>query len=308
MEQVGHRALGNRDATPGELLVDLRHAAVLAVAQRADQRDDVQAELAVRVGPGALFFWAEGPMVAGAARARAAADREREALETSQRGDGPDLAIRHPERAVALPAVPLAQLEHHLARRRWPRLPACHEQTPCWLGSLGRPGIGLHHTPARFAIVVFLSVRRTVWYEIASTISSSTSLSAKSRKVQCACPSGGSPQASATRWASCSPSSLRRYVRRGARRLRAASRPSSTNWRRTRATVGWLTSSASAMASSVQPGPTGRLSAFSKMRAWVSLRAGAVPAAMRCWSWSRWESVRTTGNRLCMPSTIPVPP
>jgi hypothetical protein len=51
---------------------------------------------------------------------------------------------------------------------------------------------------------------RTVSEEMRSTTSSSTSRSASSRSVQRARPSGGALHASATRWASCSPSSLRR--------------------------------------------------------------------------------------------------
>ena len=51
---------------------------------------------------------------------------------------------------------------------------------------------------------------RTVSYDTDSTTSSSTSRSASSRNVQRLWPSGGALQVSATRWASCSPSSRRR--------------------------------------------------------------------------------------------------
>lgn len=142
--------------------------------------------------------------------------------------------------------------------------------------------------------LVFESTRRTVWYETASTISSSTSLAASRRSDQRACPIGGALQASATRWASWAPSSLRRYSRVGGRRFSAASTPCSTHCRRTRNTVGWLTSTASAMASSTQPGPPGAWSALSRIRAWVSLRAGAVPAAMSPLRYPRSASVNST--------------
>src|SRR5829696_1904420 len=75
---------------------------------------------------------------------------------------------------------------------------------------------------------------------MSSTISSSTSLSAKSRKLQRAWPSGGSLQAKATRRASCSPSSLRRYSLFGGRLFRAASRLWQHYCLRTLQTVGWL--------------------------------------------------------------------
>ena len=48
LEQVGHATLADRHAAPAQLLVDFRNAAVLTVAQGADQRDHVQAELVLR--------------------------------------------------------------------------------------------------------------------------------------------------------------------------------------------------------------------------------------------------------------------
>src|SRR5512133_2410200 len=56
---------------------------------------------------------------------------------------------------------------------------------------------------------------RTVSYETDSTTCSSTNRSASSRNVQRWWPSGGALQVSATRWASCCPSSRRRYWRTG---------------------------------------------------------------------------------------------
>ena len=59
--------------------------------------------------------------------------------------------------------------------------------------------------------------------------------------------------------------------------------------------VGWLTSRTSALAWSTQPGPSGPWSAFSKIRAWVSLHADSVPAASMLFNWSRSGAVRITG-------------
>src|SRR5262245_1706828 len=75
---------------------------------------------------------------------------------------------------------------------------------------------------------VFFRVWRTVSRAILSTTSNSTNLSTSNRKVQRFCPSGGVLQATAMSCASCWPSNLRWYWRRGARRCRAASTPSST--------------------------------------------------------------------------------
>src|SRR3954464_13139711 len=69
----------------------------------------------------------------------------------------------------------------------------------------------------------FFSTWRTVSYETPSTYRSSTTLSASNRRVQRRRPTGGGVQARATRWASRSPSSFRRYLRRDGRRPIAAS-------------------------------------------------------------------------------------
>jgi hypothetical protein len=80
----------------------------------------------------------------------------------------------------------------------------------------------------------------------------------------------------------------------GVLRDRAASRLSSTNRWRTRATVSVLTSTASAIRSSVQAGPPGAASALSRMRAWASFWAAALPAAIRSRSCRRSSAVRVT--------------
>src|SRR5829696_9432284 len=123
---------------------------------------------------------------------------------------------------------------------------------------------------------------RTVSYDTDSTTCSSTSRSASSRNVHRLWPCGGALQVSATRWASCSPSSRRRYWRAGGLRYTAASSPAATYFIRTRATVAGLTSSAAPMAASVQPGPASPWLAFNRMRAWVSALAGATPRPIWC--------------------------
>src|SRR6266498_2520284 len=67
---------------------------------------------------------------------------------------------------------------------------------------------------------------------------------------------------------------------------------------RTRATVAGLTSTATAIAASVQPGPASPWLALSRMRAWVSALAGATPCPIRVWSRARSSSERTTMCRL----------
>src|SRR5512132_1472402 len=149
---------------------------------------------------------------------------------------------------------------------------------------------------------------RTVSYEMASTTPSSTSRSASSRNVHRWRPSGGALQARATRWASCSPSSLRRYSRAGVLRKTAAPRPAVTYTWRTRATVVGWTSNASAITASVQPGPASPWSALSKMRAWVRALAEATPCPIRVRSRARSWSDRATTYRLRMLGLLPAVP
>ena len=74
VEQVGDRALGDRHPALAQAAVDLRHALVLAVAERPDQGDDVEAELVLRQHERALGLRPVGPVVADAGRVLAAAD------------------------------------------------------------------------------------------------------------------------------------------------------------------------------------------------------------------------------------------
>src|SRR5436190_23751800 len=67
---------------------------------------------------------------------------------------------------------------------------------------------------------------------------------------------------------------------------------------RTRATVAGLTSTATAIAASVQPGPASPWVALSRMRAWVNALAGATPRPIMVCSRARSASDRTTMCRL----------
>src|SRR6266542_1742734 len=65
-----------------------------------------------------------------------------------------------------------------------------------------------------------------------------------------------------------------------------------------RTTVAGLTSTATAIAASVQPGPASPGLAFNRMRAWVSTLAGATPRPIVVCSRARSSSDRTTMYRL----------
>jgi hypothetical protein len=63
-EQVGDGALGDGNSALLEGAMDFGNGAMLAVAQHADESDDVKAELAVGQGPATFLFRADGLAVA----------------------------------------------------------------------------------------------------------------------------------------------------------------------------------------------------------------------------------------------------
>src|ERR671926_837939 len=135
--------------------------------------------------------------------------------------------------------------------------------------------------------LVFLSTWRTVSRAIAGAKPSSTTLSAKSRRVQCACPSGAGVHATAIKCASCLPVSFRRAPGRGA--SSSAPRFAATNRWRVRATVAVPTSNAVAMVASLSPS-----AALSRRRARVSLRAPVLPLRSMCSKVARSSALKST--------------
>src|SRR5665213_483008 len=140
----------------------------------------------------------------------------------------------------------------------------------------------------------FFSMTRTVSCESRSAYCSSTMRPANSRKVQRGWPVGASLHARAISRASWSPSRRQGRWFFGWRWVSAASSPSSTYRLRTRHTVTSPTANASTIFLSVQPGPSAPWSAFSKIRACVSFRAGAFPAEISPWSCARSSWINRT--------------
>jgi len=68
IDEVRHRALGNAHAALHEMAVDLRHAAVIGLAQAPDQRDHIQAKGAPRQRPVPFLFRAIRLMIERACR------------------------------------------------------------------------------------------------------------------------------------------------------------------------------------------------------------------------------------------------
>ena len=106
VQQVADAARADRHAAADQLGVDLRDAAVLGVAEAADQGDDVEAELVLRQGEAALLLGPEADPVARAVGVAAAADLEPQPDEAVQGGDGPPGLVGRPERPAAGGAGP----------------------------------------------------------------------------------------------------------------------------------------------------------------------------------------------------------
>lgn len=122
-----------------------------------------------------------------------------------------------------------------------------------------------------------------------------TTCSSSSCRVHRLRPFGGAEQAKAINLASAAPSKMRSLAEAGeCLRIRTASNPSSTSCWRVRATVSTLVSSAAAIWLSLHPSPASEASAFSRMRALVSCRAGCLPARIRVLSRSRSSSLSLT--------------
>ncbi len=130
LDQMRHRALGDREPAGQQLLMDLGHAAVLGEAQRADQGDDVQAELAVRQRPAALLLGPVGPPVQRAGRLLALAHHQRQPIQAVEGGDGAPAVVGDVGGAAAVRATRPIRLQPILPGRRGTGLAAGHAAPP----------------------------------------------------------------------------------------------------------------------------------------------------------------------------------
>ncbi len=105
VQQVGDGALGQGEAAPGQLAVDLGGAAVFGIAGSPDDGEDVEAKLVMREGEVGLGLGAVGGVVAGAVRVGAAADLERESQDGVEGGNGAEVVVVGPEATLANRAV-----------------------------------------------------------------------------------------------------------------------------------------------------------------------------------------------------------
>lgn len=141
--------------------------------------------------------------------------------------------------------------------------------------------------------------------ETASTILSSTSLSASSRTVHRWWPAGACEQARAVRRASNSPSKVGARGLRGGLRANAASSPSSTKRCLRCSSVREVTPKADATSATFQGSPCLPASHNSNARAWMNLAAVEWPLRVNSVSCSRSAFVRVTLYRLAIPELTP---
>ena len=111
LEQVGDGALGNSNMTFLKGAMDFGDTAMLAVAQRADERDDVKAEFAVGQGPCTFLFRANGLAVTGARRIVAAADAQGQASDMLECGNRAGSVVASPKCAATGRTGPCDRLQ-----------------------------------------------------------------------------------------------------------------------------------------------------------------------------------------------------
>src|SRR5262249_51127127 len=142
---------------------------------------------------------------------------------------------------------------------------------------------------------VFLSVRPMVLSLAPATMFSSTTLLSPICSVHRAKPSAGVEHARPISFASLAPSQRRRLAECGERcGVSTPSTPSSTSCRRTRATVIGLVCKPPAIWQSVNASPASEASAFSRMRARISLRAECLPVRISACRRSRSSALSVT--------------
>src|SRR3954454_2166098 len=131
LEQVGHATLADRHAAPAQLLVDLRDAAVLTVAQGADQRDHLQPELVLRQRQGGFRLRPPRLMIASTAPILAAPNLQAQANQAPQRHDRPTVAVADPHRPPTLRAGRPERNQDLLVRRLHTAPTSGHLLPPC---------------------------------------------------------------------------------------------------------------------------------------------------------------------------------
>src|ERR671927_1516013 len=110
--------------------MDLRHAAVLAMAKRAHERDHVQAELMLGEGNGAFLLGPMGAVALRAGGALATADLEPQPHRPVERDHGAAVLITDAHGLATCRTLTLRAGQCAFLLRPWSSLPACHRHLP----------------------------------------------------------------------------------------------------------------------------------------------------------------------------------
>src|ERR1051326_8840066 len=105
MEQMSDSALRDRHAAIDEGPMDLRHAAMLSVAQPPHQGNHIESELALGQGDRSFLLRTIRLVEPGAVPSPAGPNHEPEGHQPVEGGDGAMAVIGHPERTIAEPAA-----------------------------------------------------------------------------------------------------------------------------------------------------------------------------------------------------------
>src|ERR671932_814557 len=128
LQQVGDAALADHHAPFAQGVVDLRHAAVLAVAKRAHERDHVQAELMLGERNGAFLLGPMGAVALRAGGALATADLEAQPHRPVQGDHGAAVLIADAHGLVTRRTLTLRDDERAFLLWPGPGLPAGHRR------------------------------------------------------------------------------------------------------------------------------------------------------------------------------------
>ena len=155
VQEVGDGALGEDDPAAGQFVVDLGDAAVLGIAEPADQGHDVEAELVIGQGEVGLGLGAVGPEEAGAIGIGAASDGQGQPEDAVEGGDGAEVVVVGIGPVLAFGAVEGTGRGSERGRVAVVVVVAC-----AWGASLEvflRPLYAAKGSPATFATLVFFN-------------------------------------------------------------------------------------------------------------------------------------------------------
>src|SRR5436190_7514315 len=147
VQEVADRAQGDDNAAAGQLLVDLRDAAMLGVAEASDQGQHIQAKLVAGKGQEGFGFRAERAVVAGAVGVGTAADAQGQTLDAVEGGNGAIVGVVIPEEMAAFRA-------ESRRGREGQRVRGTRSAAGAWHGSASSSSLPLlfySASPARFA-------------------------------------------------------------------------------------------------------------------------------------------------------------